>query len=44
MYLPELAGGTGLLLLTAINAPISPWISRKIVNILIYIIFFVDFF
>lgn len=32
MHLPELAGGTGLLLLTATNAPISPWISRKIVH------------
>ena len=32
MHLPELAGGTGLLLLTAINAPVSPWISRKIVH------------
>lgn len=33
MHLPELAGGTGLLLLTAINAPVSPWISRKIVHV-----------
>ena len=32
MHLPELAGGTGLLLLTATNAPVSPWISRKIVH------------
>ena len=33
MHLPELAGGTGLLLLTAVNAPVSPWISRKILHI-----------
>ena len=32
MHLPELAGGTCLLLLTAVNAPVSPWISRKIVH------------
>tara|TARA_B100001175_G_scaffold313415_1_gene320985 strand:+ start:5767 stop:6348 length:582 start_codon:yes stop_codon:yes gene_type:complete len=32
MHLPELAGGTGLLLLTATNAQVSPWISRKIVH------------
>ena len=32
MHLPELAGGTGLLLFTTVNAPVSPWISRKIVH------------
>tara|TARA_Y100001970_G_C14236933_1_gene862409 strand:+ start:2360 stop:2947 length:588 start_codon:yes stop_codon:yes gene_type:complete len=32
MHLTELASGTGLLLLTATNAPIKPWISRKIVH------------
>ena len=33
MHLPELVGGSGLLLLGATNAPVKPWISRKIVHI-----------
>jgi len=33
MHLPELLGSSSLLLLTATNAPIKPWISRKMVHI-----------
>jgi hypothetical protein len=33
MHLPELLGSSGLLLLGATNAPVKPWISRKIVHI-----------
>lgn len=33
MHLPELVTGSSLLLLTTTNAPIKPWISRKILHI-----------
>ena len=33
MHLPELIGSSGLLLLTTTNAPLKPWISRKILHI-----------
>jgi len=33
MHLPELLGSSSLILLGATNAPIKPWISRKIVHI-----------
>ena len=33
LLLPQLATGTGLLVASAIKAPIAPWISRKIVHI-----------
>ena len=32
MHLPELLGGSGILLLGATNAPVKPWINRKIVH------------
>ena len=32
MHLPELVGSSGLLVLAATNAPVKPWISRKIVH------------
>lgn len=32
MLLPELVAGTALLTITSANAPVSPWISRKILH------------
>ena len=33
LLLPQLTVGTGIILASAIKAPVSPWISRKIVHI-----------